>query len=211
MKEYEFQYTKKRDTLFVFLACLAIFIIVMFIGIYLSLQLTIITVIDIILMFLIFRFLKKKAVSECIAKVSETSVEFNFKNDISRVINFSDLISFKTYYGKNGTALYLKNTNDNFKMFANNNFCDPDAFNAFCEDLIIQLDKYKINSNSNIIHESSIFATKGMLYFLVAITLVYLVSFFFETKTLKVAIGIWGGLYLLLMWTKYFIENKKKP
>jgi hypothetical protein len=95
-------------------------------------------------------------------------------------------------------------------MFANNNFCDPDAFNAFCEDLIIQLDKYKIKSNSDIIHESSIFATKGMLYFLVAITLVYLVSFFFETKTLKVAIGIGGGFYLLLMWTKYFIENKKK-
>lgn len=142
--------------------------------------------------------------------MNDTFVEFEFKTN-SKIINFADLTSFKAYYGKNGPLLYLKNNIDNFKLSANNNFCKTDGFRVFCEDIIIQLDKYKTQNNSNLIHEGSIFTKKWMTYFLICGTLIYLLSFFIETKVLRIAVGISGGFYFLLMWTVYVVERHAKP
>ena len=208
MKEYQFQFTKVKDTFLVVLACIVVFAIVMFICVKLSIDKSLMVVIELIFMFLTFRLLKKKAVSNCTAKLNDTSIQFEFEND-SRSINFSDLISYKAYYGKNGAVLYLKNNIDNFKISVNSNYCKTDDFELFCKDVILKLDTYKDKTNSIVIHEGSIFTKKGMLYFLITATLIYLLAFFIETKDLRIGIGIGGGFYFFIMWTKYFIENNK--
>lgn len=210
MKEYQFQYTRNRNTLLVLLPCIIIFVAIVIIGALLSIQILIVIIVSFTLSFIIFRAVKNKAISNCVARLSETSVEFQFDNNTSRTINFTNLTSFKVYYGQNATVLYLRNNADNFKIYANSNFCKPDSFNSFCEDIVTQLDKYKIETKSNLIHQGSIFATKGMLYFLISATLIYLISFFIESKKLRIAIGITGGFYLFIMWTRYFIEKKRK-
>jgi hypothetical protein len=210
MKEYHFQFTKPKDVALVMLACLIVFTITTFIGAMLSIGIILLVAIEIPLMFMTFRLLKKRAVSICTAKLSDNSVDFEFENE-SKTINFSDLISFKAYYGKNGPILYLKSHDENFKIFANNNFCKTEDFCSFSIDTIKQLDDFKKTYNSDLIHEGSIFATKGMFYFLIIATLIYLAAFFFETNALRIAIGIGGGLFFGIMWIRYFIETDKKP
>lgn len=184
--------------------------VLMFLGISFSLQEYVIIIIDLGLTILLFKVLKSKAVLNCVAKLGENSVEFEFEKE-TRIINFSDLISYKVYYGKSGPVLYLNNTTDNFKIFANSNFCKTQDFTSFCKDTIVQLDKYKnINNSTTIIHKGSIFATKGMLYFLVVLTLIYLIGFLVENKTARLAIGLGGGWYLLMMWILYSKKSKLK-
>jgi hypothetical protein len=209
MKEYQFQYTKMRDTLLVLLSCVAIFILVIFIGVHLSVQQGVLTLIEIPIVFITFRLTKKFAVSNCTAKLSETSIEFDFADE-TKVINFSDLISFKNYSGKNGPILYLKTQTDNFKIFANNNFCKTDDFEIFSNDTIIHLDKYKDKNNLALTHEGSIYATKGFLYFLLIATLIYVLSFLIESAEVRLYVGIGGGFYLLIMWIAYFNKRDLK-
>ena len=208
MKEYQFQYTKMWDTLIVVLLAIATFIATEFVGIFNKLNLALTIILSFGLAFLLFQFLKRKVVHTCTAKLGETSVIFEFEKE-TKTINFNELTSYKSYYGKNGPVLYLKDNINNFKIYANNNFCKTDDFKAFCEDTIIQLDKYRDKNNVALIHEGSIFTTKGMLYFLIVTTSIYLIAFFIETNTLRLAIGISGGFYFFIMWTRYFIEKNK--
>ena len=196
------------EIIIVILMTIPTFILSEFLGKYLELNVFLTIALSFGLSFLLFQILKRKVVRSCIARLSETSVEFDFTNE-TKVINFSDLISFKYEYGKNGPMLYLKTQAENFRIFANNNFCKTDDFEIFCKDTIIQLDNSKNKNNLTLIHEGSIFTKKGMLYFLIGASSIYLLAFLFETKTLRIAIGIGGGFYLLIMWTKYYIENKK--
>lgn len=196
------------DTLTVILLTIATFILSEFLGIYLKLNLLLTMVLSFGLAFLLFQTLKRKVIRSCMARLSETSVEFDFVNE-TKVINFNELISFKSYDGKNGPILYLRTQAENFKIFANSNFCKTNNFKMFCDDAITQLDKYKDKNNLTLIHEGSIFTKKGMLYFLISTTAIYLFAFLFETKALRIAIGISGGLYFFAMWTKYYIENKR--
>jgi len=207
MKEYQFKYTKMNETLLVIVGCILTCIILIAVGTYFRLQEIITVVFALLAAILLFRILRKTAVHNCSVKLSETSVEFHFEKD-SRIIKFSDLISFKAYYGQNGPILYLKNNVDNFKIAANNNFCKTDDFRIFCEEALIQLDKQK-KSTANLIHEGSIFIKRGMLYFLIFATLIYFLSLFFVNKQLKIIIGFCGGLNFLGMWIKYYIENQK--
>jgi hypothetical protein len=208
MKEYQFQYTKMWDTLIVALLAIVTFIATEFVGIFNKLNLALTIVLSFGLAFLLFQFLKRKVVHTCTAKLGDTSVIFEFEKETKK-INFNELTSYKSYYGKNGPVLYLKDNIENFKIYANNNFCKTENFKSFCEDTIIQLDKYRDKNNLTLIHEGSIFTTKGMLYFLIVATSVYLLAFFIETKTLRLAIGIGGGFYFFIMWTRYFIEKNK--
>jgi hypothetical protein len=197
------------DTLGVILLAIVTFILSELLGLFLQLNNLLIIALSLGFALLLFRVLRGKVVHSCIARLSETSVQFDFTDEI-KVINFSDLISYKDYNGKNGPILYLNTQTDNFKIFANNNFCKTDDFKMFCDDTIIQLDKYKDTNNLALSHEGSIFTKKGMLYFLIIATSVYLFGFLFETKALRIAIGICGGFYFFIMWTKYYIESKKQ-
>ena len=208
MREYQFQYTKPTGTLLVLLICFASFMIAMGVGIYFKMQKFFVLVIGIVTIIVVYKLLKKYTFDYCVATINDTSVEFNFEGKL-RTIDFDDLISFKVYYGNKATVLYLKNTTDNFKLYANN-FCDRKNFNSFCEDIIIRLDKYKTNNNANIIQEGSVFATKGMLYFLSIATLIYLLAFLIENKEASLYIGIGGGFYLLVMWFAYFNKRELK-
>jgi len=145
-----------------------------------------------------------------IAKLNEILVEFQF-GDESRIVNFIELTSFKVYFGKNSPVLYLKSKDNNFKIYANSNFCKTENFEIFCKDIIVQLDKFKIkNGNINLIHEGSFFATKKALIINLLLSLLYLVSFYFETASLRVGIGIGGGIYLFTIWTIYLTRRKDK-
>jgi len=209
MKEYQFKYTIIRETLVVILLSIATMIISMFLCLYLKLNFIFATAISLGLTYLLFQKLKGKVVHNCTAKLAETSLILEFENN-KRIINFKDLTSYKYYSGKNGVILYLNNNIDNFKISSNNYYCKTDDFEVFCNDTITQLDKYRNKYNLALIHEGSIYKTKGMLYFLVFATVIYLLAFMIETKALRIAVGIGGGLYFFIMWTKYFIENKNQ-
>jgi len=197
------------DTLTVVLLAMATFVFSEFLGIYLKLNLLVTIVLSFGLAFLLFQALKRKVVRSCIARLSENSVEFDFTNE-TKLINFADLISFKDYNGRNGPILYLKTNTENFKIFSNNNFCKTDDFKKFCDDSIIQLDKYKAKNNLTLIHRGSIYSTKGFLYFLITATSIYLLSFIIESKELRPYIGFGGGFYLLIMWIAYYIKGDLK-
>ncbi|MEP6713730.1 MAG: hypothetical protein ABJA37_14985 [Ferruginibacter sp.] len=214
MKEYQFQYTIQRDLLLLILACFVSILISIFIGMALfpeskQMPLTL-TVISIIVPFIIFRYFKNKVVNICIAKLNKTSVEFELKDSIIKLVNFNDLISYKVYYSTKGPILYLKLNSGRFKIFAHNYYCNSDPFNDFCKDLEIKIENYKAENKVDIIREGSIFVTKGMLYFLIVTTSIYFISFFIETNSLRIAIEIGGGIYLFIFWIKYFIEKNKK-
>jgi hypothetical protein len=49
-----------------------------------------------------------------------------------------------------------------------------------------------------------------MLYFLIAVTSIYLIGFFIESKTARLAVGLGGGWYLLMMWIIYSKRSKLK-
>jgi hypothetical protein len=205
MKEYQFQYTKTTSSLFVLLACFASLIITIGLGIHFRMQEIFICTIGIVIIISVYQLLKKYTFGNCVATINNTNVELDFGGN-SRILNFDDLISFKAYYGNKATVLYLNNITDNFKLYANNH-CDRKSFDVFCQDLIIQLDKYKFANHPNIIHKGSVFATKGMPYFLGTATVIYLLAFFVENKEASLYIGIGGGFYLLVMWIAYF--NKR--
>jgi hypothetical protein len=209
MKEYEFQYTKMWDTLLVILLAIATFIAAAFVCIFNRLNFVLTIVLSLSLALLLFQSFKRKVVHICTAKLGDTSVIFEFKNE-TKTINFNQLTSYKSYYGKNGPVLYLKNNIYNFKIYANNNFCKTEDFKSFCDDAIIQLDKYKANNNLTLIHEGSIYATKGFLYFLFIATFIYLLSFLIESKDIRYYIGFSGGFYLLIMWIAYFNKRDLK-
>ena len=209
MKEYQFQYTKIKGTFLVVILAIAVFILTEFFGIYVKLNVVLTIILSFVLAVLVFQLLKRKAVYICTAKLSDTSIKFEF-DYITKEIIIKDLISFKSFYGKNGPVLYLNTDSENFQLSANNNFCKTDDFKLFCDDVITQLNKYKDTQKSDLIHRGSIFATKGMLYFLIVATLIYLFAFLIETKTLMIAIGIGGGFYLLIMWLAYFNKRDLK-
>lgn len=208
-EEYQFQFTKLWNTLFVVIIAIITFFLAEFLGIYLKLNFILILVLSFTCAFLLFRILRKTAVYTCFATLNDDSVSFRLDKDLKE-INFNNLISYKVYYGKNGPILYLKNQDVNLKIAANNNFCKPDDFRIFCENIIIKLDKYKRNTNAPIIHEGSIFTTKKMLYFLSITTSIYLISFLFEKKDLRLPIGLGGGLYLFSMWIVYVAKRNDK-
>jgi hypothetical protein len=209
MKEYEFQYTPMKDNLIAGLSIIGICLLTEFLGIYSKLNLIVTLILTLGAGFLLFKAFKRKVVHNCTAKLSDSSVVFEFLNE-TKTFNFNDLTSYKSYYGKNGPVLYLNSNVENFKIFANNNFCKTSDFKLFCDDIITQLDKYSNSHNFALIHEGSIFTKKGMLYFLIVATLAYLLSFFFVNNQLKIIIGLCFGFYFIIMWTKYYIENKNR-
>jgi hypothetical protein len=196
------------NTLIVVLFTIVTFIATEFIGLLYKLNLALTIVLSFGLAFLLFQFLKHKVVYTCSATLNEDSIIFEFEKE-TRAINFNELTSYKSYYGKNGPLLYLKSDIGHFKISANNLFCKTEGFKSFCEQAIIQLDKYRDKKNATLIHEGSIFTTKGMLYFLIVATSTYLLAFFIESKTVRLAIGISGGFYIFIMWTRYIIEKIK--
>ena len=214
MNEFQFQYNSISKSIKLIIICVLSLFATLFIGLnlpinlrkQLSLFIGVFTMGIPIITFFIFR---KKAIDNCVAKLSDESVQFKFTSKI-RVINFEDIISYKAYHGRNGSELFLKNKSDNFKISVNNNYCKTETFDAFCDTIINQLDNYKLKNNPSLIHEGSIFTKKGMFYFLIIASSLYLFGFFIETNTLRLAIGIGGGFYFFIMWTKYYTENKRQ-
>jgi hypothetical protein len=161
MREYSFQHTKQRDLLLLMLACTLSLFIIMLLGIFLLRQLgkqnvLPVTIFAITAPFLVFRIFKNRVVNNCIAKLNKTSVEFEFKNNATRLVSFKELISYKIYYSKKGPFLTLKMNNDIVKIFAHGWYCDEVGFTVFCEALETEIENYKIETKINIIKEISL-------------------------------------------------------
>ena len=221
MNEYRFQFTKIQDTLLVMLACilLCVFIFAFIIEIYGEASknmVLIFSLLSAIVPIFSFRYIKKFAVRDCIAILNSDSVVFEFKNNLIRTVNFNDLTSYKVYYGNNGPVLYLRNNTDRFKIFANDNFCKPEPFIIFCKDILAQIDKYSIDTKSNIIHEGSVFQTKGMLLFLtistpIVLLIIYLTTTdLIESTDLIVFLRSFGVAFIFVFWFIYLIKRKRK-
>jgi hypothetical protein len=221
MNEYRFQYTKIQDTLLVLLVSILSFVfsIYVFVKMYSESSknmLLLFSILSIIVAIFLFRYIKKFAVRNCIAKLNTDSVVFEFKNDLIRTIYFNHLTSYKVYYGNNGPVLYLRNNIDHFKIFANDNFCKSEPFVVFCKDILVKIDNYFIENKSAIIHEGSVFQTKGMLLFLtfstpIVLLLIYITTTdLIEIDDLNLFIRSFGGVFLFVFWFKYIIEKYRK-
>lgn len=164
MKEYRFQYTEQKDLIYLGLACITSFLLVLFIGLkfpHESKQIAaLITALPFLAMFIVFQSFKKNVVSNCVAKMNKNSIEFELKNGVSSAIIFNELRSYKIYYSIKGTALNLKTHTSRLRIITNYHYCNIDSFNKFCKDLEIQIENYKSENNVNIIHEGSIFHRK---------------------------------------------------
>lgn len=150
MTEYQFQYTKRKDNILVIIFAIAAFILTELFGIYIRLNVVLTISLGFGSAVFLFQLLKRKAVHTCNAKLYDTSVKFESDNMLKE-INFTTLISFKSYYGKNGPVLYLTTLAEKFQLSANNNFCKTDDCKLFCDDLIVQLEKYKKMNNTIIV------------------------------------------------------------
>jgi len=222
MNEYQFEYTKFIDGLFVLLTSILSFIIAMIVvmktfdafggemPMYFSYILVIVPI-------LIFRSFKNKLGRQCNAKLNSESVEFYFKNDLVRIINFCDLTSYEFRNAKNGPVLTLRSKNDRFWIFAFDYCSNSKPLDSLCKDVIIQIEKYKINNSANIIRGEFLFQKKGALGFLIILTILILLLYYIttldliESVDLKVFIRIFGGAFLIGFWLAYFAEmNRKK-
>lgn len=208
MNKYKFQYTKTSICLIIGIICLITYIFCVVYVASLEVNLFLSMAISFGISFLLFQLLKRKAIFNCRATLDETSVRFEFEEN-TKTINFSNLTSYEYYYGKNGPVLYLKNDLESFKIEANNNFCQTSELKLFCEDIIIKLKKYS-NDNNLKIQNSSIFASKKMLIFLIFLTAIYLISFSIEPKEMKIYFGIAGGIYLIVFWSLYFWNKNEE-
>ena len=199
MKEYQFQYTKLRDTVFVILGC--IFVCIVLVGVVAVARAPqwLAFVVGPGPAIAFFFWVRRYVVRQGTAQLSDTRLDLVL-GETPKNIDFQDLVSFKSYAGKNGTVLYLNTAADHFSLSANENFCDTDAFVAFCAAVIAQLDLYQQKYRPTLVHQGSIYATNGFLGFLVLATVVYLLAFAIEPPDLRPYIGIPGGLWLALMW-----------
>jgi len=221
MNEYQFQYSKNIDILLVLLSCLLSYSIAMYIMMEIfhlfdgEMPLLFIYIL-LIVPFLGFRLFKNKLGRHSIAKMSSDSVEFNFKNETVRTINFSDLTSYEFINGKNGPVLYLRSNNDRLKIFALDYCCNSEPLDSLCKDIVAQIEKYKIENISEIINGGNLFQRKGTLRFIIILTiLILLLSFIttldlIESAELKVIIRIFGGILLFVFWLTYFVEKERK-
>lgn len=207
MKEYQFKYTSISQSLFVGLTAIIMAMLTCFLVAYIKLNILWVLVSTLVVGVGLFRLLRGNAIHDCTAELGEASISFEFEKS-AKIFDFAALTSYKSYYGKNGPILYLKTKDESFKLCANDNFCKTDDFKIFCDDAIAQLDKYRTtNHDATLIHEGSVFTKKSTLYVLVAITIIYLAAFFFETKTARISVGLIGGFLLLIYWSIYFSKN----
>lgn len=141
MQEYRFQYTKLRDTVFVILGCILVCLVLVVAVTAARAPAWVAFVAGPGPAIAFFFWVRRYVVRQGTARLSDTRLDLVLGETPKR-IDFQDLVSFKSYDGKNGTVLYLNTPADHFTLSANNNFCDSAAFESFCADVIAQLDQY---------------------------------------------------------------------
>jgi hypothetical protein len=103
LKEYQFQYTGTREAFLLALVCILSIFIPAFLGIFLFREFArelgwLFIILCVGAPILVYRIYKKRAVSNCVAKLNKDSVAFELKDGVSKSIKFGDLISYKIYY-----------------------------------------------------------------------------------------------------------------
>jgi hypothetical protein len=157
MKEYQFKYNKTSQSRLVVLSTMLICVLTMVLATYLKASKNLTIIFSIAVVFGVFNLIKRKAIHDCTAKLTEDDVTFEFEDSTKRFA-FAELISYKLYYGRNGPILYLKSIEENFKLFVSDAFCKTHDFSVFCDDTIAQLDQYRTkNPDAMLIHEKSLF------------------------------------------------------
>jgi len=142
MKEYQFQYSIPMKQFLIMLICIAIFITSEALLVYFNGNLLLTIIISFIFASQFFKRLKRNAVENCIASLSDTDLTLELENNIKN-IHFVELTSTKIYYGRAGTSLVLKTEIENVKLSANYMFCKTADFEIFCKDTMDAITKYK--------------------------------------------------------------------
>jgi hypothetical protein len=145
MKEYQFKYTNPAQSLLVMLATMLACVLTILLATYLKASKTLTYVLCFAVILGLFNLIKGKAIHVCTGKLTDDNVSFEFEDSTKRFA-FAELISYKTYDGRNGPILYLKSIGETFKLFASNAFCKTHDFKVFCDATIEQLDRYRTNN-----------------------------------------------------------------
>lgn len=142
MKEYDFQYTKILDTvIFVIGVCLACCLLI-FILLYLKTKVGWIYIITPVFGMGLFRILRTYFIHKGHAKIFDNQAIIELSG-VKYKFNYTDLISYKYVFRKNGPILYLKTKTNKLRLEANNNFCRIENFEVFCQKLVDEIQLYK--------------------------------------------------------------------
>jgi hypothetical protein len=221
MNDYQFEYSKLTDGLLViFTSILSLIIaIIVVMGIFhvFGREMPIFfCYILVIVPILIFRLFRNKLGRQCNAMLKSDSVEFNFKNDLVRTINFNDLVSYEFRNSKNGPVLTLRSKLDRFCIFAYDYCSNSKPLDSLCKDIISQIEKYQVKNNANIINGGNFLQRKGALRFLIILTIFILITTYISTLDLiesteiKLIIRLFGGSFLFAFWLAYFSQKRAK-
>lgn len=213
MTEFQFEYSRQNIIVRVLIIALTAFIILFvstffisqYIGIWTSILLTIGVPI------LIFYFNKKRIKANGQAILASDKVTFElFDNNIT--YDFKDIKSYKIQYYR-GVALSLKlNDRKKIRLLANDNFCDPEQFSAFCSVFEKTIDKYKSENESSSVRKPSIFEKQWYFVLLIILTMAAIGGLIYALMVDKAKPGsIFISLGALIsLWTGYFTTKTKR-
>jgi hypothetical protein len=161
--------------------------------------------------FLIFFMNRKKIKKQGIAGIYDSYSEFKLGGSIDKVV-YADI---KTYQVErfNGTHLKIKfKDGHNFKLQANSNFCNIEAFDIFCQQFENMVQLYKTSNNIELIRKPSMFEQAWMLPFLIVFTVVMIGAIVFVISGGKSIPPTFytSAAIIIPMWIAYLNVKKRK-
>ncbi len=144
------------------------------------------------------------------AQLDEASVTFVLDGQERRV-QFGDLASYKVEE-YNGVVLYLRFAGgEKFKISANSNFCNPEPFRIFCDDLDKKLTRAVRDGNIALTRKPGTFEQKAFYIVLLAMTIILVLAIVYS---LSVGAGLSSYVMPIAvfigLWISYFGAQKKR-
>lgn len=203
MKEYDFEYTNQEIAYALFFISFAIII-----GCSLMLRKLIsnyilFDVIFSIALGVVFFLITKQRIKKR-GKARLTDSEVILELSATKTLRFNSLKYYYLYNGKNGIVFTLGLLDGaKFKMGADNNFCNIEPLESFLKDFESAIGSYNTQSQTEIIHLTSILARKNAVYVLLVLTILTIAGYIF-TKMPLMCIPIGFTLPVIINWIQYF-------
>jgi len=205
MKKYDFEFNDNKFAMRLFVICLVLFLVFLFIAVWLKFNFLISIAISLGIPILIFWLNRKKIPKRGFATMDNGKVEFNL-NGIETKVNFNEIKNYQIQI-YNGTVLNVKlKSGKRIGIVSNSNFCNPMKFDIFCQEFEKNIEKYKTENNIELTRKKSFFEQVWIFPFLVIITSILIISVLiaiFKGMELRASIFIslaplmtlWGGYY----------------
>lgn len=203
MKEYNFEYTKQGTAYALFFISFAIIIGVSLVLSKLISNYIFFDVIFSIVIGVVFFLITKQCIKKS-GKARLTDSEVILELSDTKTLRFNSLKYYYVYNGKNGIVFTVGLSDGaKFKMSANDNFCDIEPLKSFLTDFESAIDSFNTQSETGIIHLTSILARKNAVYILLGLTILTIAGYIF-TKMPLMCILIGFTLPVIIAWIKYF-------